>query len=247
MAPGLARTACGPFLSLALPHVTRRTPQTPKKSQLANHMLAHHRLLLCAVAGAIAGAAWPGVETVLSRALIGWNVLAWSYLAWVGLVLMRADSGHIKRLALAQAESAAVVLSIVVVAAVTSLVAVVFELVAAKAAGPNHQLVHLVFAFVTVLGSWLLLPMLFGLTYAATYYGREPDGGLEFPGGTATFEPDHTDFLYFSFTIAVTAQTSDVAVSTREMRRLVLFQSVLSFVFNTTILAFAINAAAGFF
>ena len=68
-----------------------------------------------------------------------------------------------------------------------------------------------------------------------------------FPGATASFEPDHTDFLYLSFTIAVTAQTSDVAISTRAMRRLVLFQSVLSFLFNTTILAFAINAAAGFF
>ena len=85
------------------------------------------------------------------------------------------------------------------------------------------------------------------LTYAATFYGPEPDRGLQFPGSNAKFEPGHTDFFYFSFTIAVTAQTSDVSVTTRKMRRLVLFQSVLSFVFNTTILAFAINAAAGFF
>ena len=69
--------------------------------------------------------------------------------------------------------------------------------------------------------------------------GAEPDNGLSFPGAGKDFEPDHTDFLYFSFTIAVTAQTSDVGVTTREMRRLVLFQSVLSFVFNTTILAFS--------
>jgi uncharacterized membrane protein len=89
--------------------------------------------------------------------------------------------------------------------------------------------------------------MLFGLTYAAEYYRRDPDSGLGFPGAEAGCEPDHTDFLYFSFTIAVTAQTSDVAVTTREMRRPVLFQSVVSFVFNTTILAFSINAAASFF
>lgn len=210
-------------------------------------MLAHHRLLFCAFAGAVVGAVWPDVQTLLSRALIGWNVLAWSYLVWVGIVLMRVDSGHIKRVALAQAESAATVTTFVVFAAVMSMVAVVFELVAAKAAGPHHMLVHGVFAFVTVLGCWLLLPMLFGLTYAASYYGRDPDGGLGFPGARDGFEPDHTDFLYFSFTVAVTAQTSDVAVTTREMRRLVLFQSVVSFVFNTTILAFSINAAAGFF
>ena len=197
--------------------------------------------------GAVAGAAWPDVQTLLSRVLIGWNVLAWMYLVWVGLVLLRADTGHIKRVALAQADNAATVLTIVVVASVTSLVAVIFELIAAKAAGPNHMLVHGAFAAVTVIGSWLLLPMLFGTTYAAAYYDAEPDSGLIFPGATKGFEPDHTDFLYFSFTIAVTAQTSDVEVSSRRMRRLVLAQSVVSFVFNTTILAFSINAAASFF
>jgi uncharacterized membrane protein len=210
-------------------------------------MLAHQRLLLCGLVGAVVGIAWPGGETWLTRALVGWNVLVWLYLLWVGIVLLRADSGHIKRVALAQAESAAVVLTIVVGASIASVVAVIFELIAAKAAGPNHMLVHVVLAFVTVAGSWLLLPLLFGLTYAASYYQREPDCGLSFPGAKADFEPDHSDIFYFAFTIAVTAQTSDVAVTTREMRRLVLFQSVLSFIFNTTILAFSINAAAGFF
>ena len=197
--------------------------------------------------GAIAGVAWPDVQTLLSRLLIGWNVATWSYLGWVLFLLLRADAGHMKRMALAQAESAATVLLVVTSAAVASLVAVVFELMAAKAAGPSHMLVHGAFAAITVIGSWLLLPVLFALSYAATYYAREPDAGLEFPGASKGFEPDHTDFLYFAFTISVTAQTSDVAVSTRPMRRLVLWHSVLSFVFNTTILAFSINAAASFF
>ena len=197
--------------------------------------------------GAVAGAAWPDVQTLLSRVLIGWNVATWSYLGWVLFLLLRADAGHMKRVALAQAESAATVLLVVTSAAVASLVALVFELTAAKAAGPSHMLVHGAFAAITVIGSWLLLPVLFALSYAATYYAREPDAGLEFPGATASFEPDHTDFLYFAFTISVTAQTSDVAVSTRPMRRLVLWHSVLAFIFNTTILAFSINAAASFF
>jgi uncharacterized membrane protein len=222
------------------------SPSPPGK-KARPRLLAHHRLILCALAGAVTAAAWPDVQTLLSRALIGWNVLAWLYLGWVAVVLSRADSGHIKRVALAQADSATTVLVVVVVAAVTSLVAVVFELIAAKAAGPHHIAAHLAFAFVTVLGSWLLLPTLFALTYAAAYYGPDPDQGLAFPGGAGKVEPDHTDFHYFSYTIAVTAQTSDVAVTTRAMRRLVIFQSVLSFVFNTTILAFAINAAASFF
>ncbi len=210
-------------------------------------MLAHRRLIACAVAGLLVGAAWPADVSLLTRALLGWNVLCWLYLAWVTVTLLRADTGHVKRVALAQAESASMVLLVVVLASVMSLVAIVFELIAAKAAGPLHMLAPMLFAFVTVVGSWLLLPMLFGLTYAAAYYGAEPDNGLTFPGSDKDFEPNHTDFLYFSFTIAVTAQTSDVGITTRRMRRLVLFQSILSFVFNTTILAFSINAAAGFF
>jgi uncharacterized membrane protein len=225
--------------------VTRRTASAPAKPP--GHMMAHRRLIVCAIVGAVVGAAWPADFSLLTRFLLGWNVLSWLYLTWVAITLLHADSGHIKRLALAQAESAPVVLMIVVLASVVSLVAIVFELIAAKAAGAHHMATPLLFAFATVVGSWLLLPTLFGLSYAAEYYGTEPDSGLLFPGATEGFEPNHTDFLYFSFTIAVTAQTSDVGITTRAMRRLVLVQSILSFVFNTTILAFSINAAAGFF
>ena len=197
------------------------------------HMLAHLRLLICTVAGVAASFIhWPHFETFWQRSLIGWNVLVWLYLGWVAVGVARASKGHLRRLALAQSESAGIVLAIVIVAAIVSMVAVVSEIKT-----------HTVFAFVTVTGSWLLLPTLFGLTYAATYYRREPDGGLEFPGAPPNHEPDHTDILYFAFTIAVACQTADVNVTTREMRRLVLVQSVLSFVFNTTILAFSINAA----
>jgi uncharacterized membrane protein len=225
--------------------MTGRSASSPVR--LHARLLAHQRLLLCAILGAAVAALFPGIESPLARALVGWNVLVWLYLLTVGIALVRADSGHIKRLALAQAESAAIVLTIVVTAAVMSLVVVVFELIAAKAAGPHHMLPHLASAFVSVIGSWLLLPTLFALSYASAYYGPEPDRGLAFPSSPEGFEPDHTDFLYFSFTIAVTAQTSDVGVTTRTMRRLVLVQSILSFVFNTTILAFSINAAASFF
>jgi uncharacterized membrane protein len=212
-----------------------------------SHLITHGRLIGCAIVGCIAGVAWPGIDSILERALVGWNVFVWLYLIVVAIVLVRADEGHIKRVALAQAESAATVLAIVVCTALMSLLAVVFELISAKAAGPHHMLGHLAFGAVTVFGSWLFLPTLFALTYASAYYGPEPDRGLAFPESPRGFEPDHTDFLYFSFTIAVTAQTSDVGVTTRTMRRLVLSQSVLSFVFNTTILAFSINAAASFF
>ena len=227
--------------------MTRRAPPPDRKALRAGALHPHHRLLACAALGGLAAVLWPDVATLLSRFLIGWNIATWSYLVWVLVVLLRADAGHIKRVALAQAENGATVLAIVTGAVIASVVAVVFELLAAKAAGPGHAWAHGAFAATTVVGSWLLLPLLVSLSYAATYYSPEPDGGLAFPGASEGSEPDHTDFLYFAFTIAVTAQTSDVAISTRPMRRLVLAHSILSFAFNTTILAFSINAVASFF
>lgn len=71
--------------------------------------------------------------------------------------------------------------------------------------------------------------------------------GLKFPKPDETLKPDYADFLYFLFTIAVASQTADASITDRPMRRLVLLQSVLSFVFDTTILAFMIKIAAGLF
>ena len=158
--------------------------------------------------------------------------------------MTHSDQAHLKRVAVAQAEGATTVLSIVALGALASFGAIFVELAAAKAGGPREALPHVLFTLSTVVGSWLLVPTLFSLNYASLYHVSEGDNGLNFPEQGKDFEPDYSDFLYFSFTVALTSQTSDVSISTRPMRRLVLLQSVLSFVFNTTILAFTINIAA---
>ncbi len=88
---------------------------------------------------------------------------------------------------------------------------------------------------------------MFALTYASQYYRTAHGCGLNFPQADDNSKPDYADFLYFSFTIAVASQTADVSISTQAMRRLVLLQSMLSFAFNTAILAFTINIAASLF
>jgi uncharacterized membrane protein len=106
----------------------------------------------------------------------------------------------------------------------------------------------IVWTLVTVTGSWLLLPVLFTLNYASLYFGDDTGTGLHFPkNDDAKFTPSYVDFAYFSFTIAVALQTADVSITTTRMRRFVLAQSVLSFVFNTAILAFLVNVASGQF
>jgi uncharacterized membrane protein len=102
---------------------------------------------------------------------------------------------------------------------------------------------YLLLAVSTVAGSWLLLPVEFALAYASLFHAGHGPHGLEFPGNDA--QPDYMDFMYFAVTLAATSQTSDVAVSARPMRRLVLLHAVLSFAFNTGVLALTINILAG--
>jgi uncharacterized membrane protein len=214
---------------------------------IVHHLRAHPRLGLAAVAGVAASLLVPHVASTVTRTLLGWNAAVWTYLVMISLMMWRADKGHLQRVAAVQAEGAVAVLTLVTTGAIVSFGAVILELAAAKHSGVKPELSHLLMVMVTVVGSWLLVPTLFGLNYASLYFGRKPGKGLNFPSDDKAFQPDYADFLYFSFTIAVASQTSDVTVSTREMRRLALMQSVLSFVFNTTILAFSINIAAGLF
>ena len=92
----------------------------------------------------------------------------------------------------------------------------------------------------------LMIGVIFSLHYARMFYtwkGKEP--ALAFVGGEK--HPDYWDFLYFSFTLNVAVQTADVSIATREMRKAVLGHSLLGFLFNTAVLGFTINIAAGLF
>jgi uncharacterized membrane protein len=212
------------------------------------HIRTRPRMAICAVIGVAVALAVPGGGNLVTRSLLGWNVGVWLFLVLAASLMLHADHEHLRRSAIAQAEGAGAVLAIVIVAAAVSIVAIIIELAAAKGPGAHHAWPHVLFALATVTGSWLLLPTLFAMNYASLYY-RSPHGsGLRFPDtDEKSFRPDYADFLYFSFTIAVALQTADVAISNRPMRRLVLLQSVLSFVFNTTVLALAVNIAAGLF
>lgn len=223
------------------------TPGTPLRTRLHAHLRARPRLAGAIALGTAAALLAPGIYSPVTRVLLGWNVAVWLYLGSVAWMMLHADHARLRRVAVAQAEGAGTVLAVVIVACVVSLLGIVAELTAAKLPGAHHALPHLAFALATVAGAWLLLPTIFALTYASLYYRAAHGVGLNFPGADDAFRPDYGDFLYFSFTIAVAAQTADVSVATSSIRRLVLLQSVLSFAFNTAILAFTINIAASMF
>jgi uncharacterized membrane protein len=140
-------------------------------------------------------------------------------------------------------EGLPVMLLLAVAGALASFGAIALELSAARQAHTGGGLT-MAFAIATVCSSWLLLPVEFGIAYASLYHGGgKATHGLEFPGGDEG-PPDYGDFLYFSITVAATSQTSDVCVSSRAMRRLVLVQALLAFAFNTGVLALTINILA---
>ncbi len=215
---------------------------------LVGHLRSHLHLSVATAVGIVVAIVVQGVPSLTARGLIGWNAGVWFYLVWTGWTMTHQDAGHLEKVAKLQAESAHTILTIVAAAALSSFGAVILELGAAKSAGAHHALPSVLLTLATVAGSWLLVPTLFSLNYASVYHvSADHDGGLRFPVEEPDFTPDYLDFLYFSFTIAVASQTSDVVVTNRPMRRLVLLQSVLSFVFNTTVLAFSINIAASLF
>lgn len=99
---------------------------------------------------------------------------------------------------------------------------------------------------VTLVLAWTFANTVYALHYAHLYYlqtiGGEDRGGLSFPGEP---EPDYWDFLYFSCTMGMTFQTSDVSVTSAEIRRIVLFHGLAAFVFNLGVLAFTVNVLGG--
>ena len=130
---------------------------------------------------------------------------------------------------------------------VTSLVMlVVLVTVAAEIGSGGVPRLIRIFVVGTLAVAWLFSNSVFALHYAHLYYGSD-DGeqhrrGLEFPGCP---DPDYWDFLYFSFTLGMTFQTSDVNIANRRLRRIVTAHSLAAFVYNLGVLAFTISVLSG--
>jgi uncharacterized membrane protein len=215
-----------------------------RKRLLHRFIRSRPHLSLAIALGVVVAFLLPDSERPLTRALLGWNAAVWTYLASMMWLMARADHRKVREIASKQDESAGLVLFALTVAAVLSLSAIIFELSQIPHLSPHQRALRYGFTAMTVGGSWFLVGVLFCFHYAHLFYRGAPKVlALRFPDELA--EPDYWDFLYFSFTIAVAVQTSDISVMTHTMRKLVLGQSVLSFFFNLAILGLSINIAAG--
>ena len=114
-----------------------------------------------------------------------------------------------------------------------------FELGASNKSGPGLAL-----AVITIALSWAAVHTTFALHYAHDYYRGKKPGGLQFPSGDQHDHADYWDFVYFSFVIGMTAQVSDVGITDKIIRRTATVHGIISFVFNTALLALMVNIAA---
>ena len=212
------------------------------------HFIARPRLLIASVIGFALWLMMPQDWRYTTRILIAWNLSVGLYLILVALMMLRSDTKKIRTRAAQQDEGGILILSLTMITALASLAAIIAELATAKTVGGQAELRHIALAAMTVIFSWTFMQTMFALHYAHEYYSDEKDEssyGLEFPGNNTN--PDYWDFIYFAFIIGTAAQTADINITSRIIRRTVAIHCLMVFFFNTTILALTVNIGASLF
>ena len=213
-----------------------RFRKMPKAVRL---VYARPRTFFSIVLGIVAFFLLPSSLRLVTRLLIGWDTFVAMYIVLVYAMMLRSTLATIRRMAALQDDGRFLIPLLTVLGAFASLAAIVFELGSA-----NHKPAELLFATLTVALSWAAVHTAFALHYAHEYYRGDKPGGLQFPSGDKDEHADYWDFVYFSFVIGMTAQVSDVGITDKSIRRTVTVHGIVSFVFNTALLALMVNIAA---
>jgi uncharacterized membrane protein len=204
---------------------------------------ARVRLFIAVLLATIVALATPHIRLTL-RILLAWNVGTWVLVAMAWTLLLTADESETKARAATEDPGRLFVHILVLLSAMLSLVAAVALLRERATSHASRDALWWLVCIGAVGGAWLLNHTSWTLRYAHLYYrdDHEGIGGLVFPGEQP---PDDMDFAYFAFTIGMCAQTSDVMVTSRQIRRAVLVHSIQSFAFNTTVIALMLNVVFG--
>jgi len=218
--------------------------QVSRRSWLVQVVAGHPRTLAAAAFGVILFAllAW---DVVPGRLLVAWDGFAIMLMALIGAHAARATPTRMAAYAEAQETGEWLVFSVTLLGILASVGAVLSQSSGLKEVSNGLRGYRVGLVAATLAVSWIVTHVVFALRYAHEYYEAAPDGfrgGLEFPGKQP---PDYLDFLYFAFVIGMTFQVSDVQITHRHMRRLALIHGLLSFLFNTIIVALTVNLAAG--
>ena len=222
----------------------RRIWYSPRS--IANSISIRPRVYLAALIGAALLVLLPGDLPMSIRAASAWCLGGAIYLAAAVWTMRTCGAEVIEARAARQDDSKTLILFVILLAIAASFAAIAGLLAEAKSAAPHARLTFVLLAAMTISISWGVTQFVFALHYAHEFYLPEDAAsdaryGLEFPGCDT---PDYWDFLYFATSIGATSQTSDVSIRSRALRRLVTLHAVVSFVFNTMVLALTVNLAA---
>jgi len=227
-----------------------QTAKTHSPPKLAVKPLdAHHRFMAACGTAALTFAGLHE-HTAFATQLVGaWDVFAFTTVILCWFMMSTQDPYEARRNARLQDASRTFLFVVVVAAATISLFAVFILLGPVKNLSPDSFAAHVTLSVAAIVLSWMLVHTLFTLRYAHFYYAEahkvdrdDIEGGLIFPNDK---NPDYLDFAYFSFVIGMTCQVSDVQVGSKRMRRLATVHGLISFAFNTAILAMFVNIVAG--
>ncbi|MDB5029897.1 DUF1345 domain-containing protein [Mucilaginibacter sp.] len=220
-----------------------------KKLRLPNNAFfkldAHYRIYFSFVIAAMAFLYTHTKYSAPAVALITWIAFALAVIIMDWIIILNAHPREIRKIAKLQDSSRTLIFLFVVAASIISLGAILFLLKSTKGQPGANVTGHILLAMASVVVSWWLVHTLFTMRYAHMYYDTDTDdgqtkplGGLQFPVET---EPDYLDFIYFSFVIGMTFQVSDIEITDRHIRRLAWMHGLISFAFNTAIVALSIN------
>ncbi|HEY9361821.1 MAG TPA: DUF1345 domain-containing protein [Chitinophagaceae bacterium] len=225
-----------------------RTPGQNSIVLFINYMKGFQKLLAAFLIGAAVFFIFPLSQAhIVTHFMMGWDAFCLAMLAVSWLMFFSTTSKQIRRQASKQDETGVVIFTIVIISTFASLLAVLLIFIS-KTQSTETKAIELPIALAGMIFSWLLVHTIFALRYAHTFYGNDKNnpeihlGGLEFPEDK---DPDYLDFAYFSFVVGMTFQVSDTQVTSKKLRRLVLLHGLLSFGFNTFIVALTINVIAG--
>jgi uncharacterized membrane protein len=215
---------------------------TYRDKRVFRFIIGRKRLLASTAAGLVLLALLPVEIRLTTRFIMAWDLTALLYISAIMWMIHGSTVEDCHDHAALNDEGDWVILLLVVSAVAASFICIAAELPALKS--PHNSLVLGAFiTALTVVLSWTFTHTVFTLHYANVYYRPDEDGpgGLHFPGDR---EPDYHDFLYYSFVIGCASQTADVSTESRAMRQLTMVHGIVSFAFNTAILALTINVGA---
>lgn len=205
---------------------------------------AHHRH--APVYTAAACAVLVLIVSLLVKPALALNLTAvmffFVYLVLIARRVPHLTGAYLQRNAAGTDEPAIIIFAVTLIAVAVSIV----SLFMALNGGDEETSFGLLLAFASVALGWLTIHTMAAMHYAHRYWSpqmghtEEDTHGLDFP---ATKEPGGYDFLYFAFVIGMTSQTSDVAITSTGMRKINLLHAIVSFFFNTVLVAAAVNAA----